>query len=222
MDNDLPVTSYTEVEENGIKVKRYNNLPIDLEDYIRFRHAVSHPWTAKSPQDAKGNQTVHFYVEDPTLVLESKITDSEMADKALLLYQTLKEDGVKRKAVLTLLAQYIKRSKPGQPFIVHQLNDGEQVIQLRELAVKKPSEFVKVAEDKSLVNKYRLQDLIRVNLLKRAGTSILVAESNEALGAGEEEAVDALFNNPANAQTLAMLKGQYDAKLAQEKQLAIK
>jgi hypothetical protein len=55
--------------------------------------------------------------------------------------------------------------------------------------------------------------MIRLNILKRYGTSIGVAESNEILGGSEEEAVANLFHSTANAQLLQTLKAQAKEKM---------
>jgi len=221
IDNDLPVTHFIEVTQGDKAVKVYN-MPIELEDYVRFRHAQSHPWTAGSPEDAKGNTTIHFYVEDPELVVKNKLSSSDLADKAITVYQQVKDDELKVKAILTVLSPFIKKKRPGEVFVADNLPFGEQIIHLRELAISKPKSFYDAATDESLAEKYRIIELIRTGLLMRAGTSILVTESKELLGVGEEAAATALFKNPANAQTLQMLKHQYDSRRREEKALTLK
>lgn len=211
LDNDLPVTYFEEREIGGEKMKAYN-LPINLEDYVCYRHAQAHPDCAPNPKTAKGNSTVMFYLEDPEETTKDAIYESELKDKALNLYQQLKDDKKKVKAVLTLLAGFLTK-KRGEIVVVDSLTDEQKIVRFRELATsdKHYKKFYEVASDPDVFNRYLITELIRVNLLKKAGTSILVTESHEVLGVNMDEAVNNLFKNPGSAQLLAALKEQYSS-----------
>jgi len=213
LDNDKPVTDYIEKEEKDKEGKpiRVYNLPINIEDYVRYRHALKHPHCAPSPELAKGNQTVDYYIEDPEKVLVNQINTVDYADKALQMYQQIRNEPKKIKMILTLLQMELPRKSAGQPVIVEKLTDEERVLYVRQLAMNKAEKFLRVAEDKFLQQKYILNELISVNLLKRAGTSILVTSSSEPLGINENDAVKNLFEDPAKAPLLALLKEEFRA-----------
>ncbi len=217
LDNDKPVTYYETREVKGDKndpdkvtsTYKVYNMPINNEDYIRYRHGIKHPWTAKSPEEAKGNQTVHFYVEDPERVMETQINELEYADKALTEYQMIKTDKDKIKQILSLLRSEIPKKHIGQVIIIDKLSDDERLIALRTLATNKPYKFYTTATDKMLKNKYLLNELISVNLLKRAGSSILVTDSGEPLGSSDAEAAKNLFEDPTKSPLVSTLKAAY-------------
>lgn len=208
-----PLSYRVEKDEAGNDKKIYYNLPIALEDYIKVKHAKGHPFCALSPKDAKGNPTIMFYIEDPDETTMDTIKESELKDNALNVYQQIKDDPKKVKAVLSLLSNLIPR-KPGEVIVVETLSDEQRKIRLREMATSERHwrPFYNMATDPDVFSRYLLNELIKANFLKRAGTSILVAESDEVLGINEQEALNNLFKNPANAQLLNALKAQMKEK----------
>lgn len=211
IDNKEAPTYYieTEVIDRDGKNIRNLNMPINVDDYIKYRHALKHPHVASSPEEAKGNQTVDYYVEDPERVMEAKVNAADYADKALIMYQQIRNEPDKIKMILSLLRAEIPRKSPGQPVIVDKLTAEESVLAIRLLALNKPTIFLRVAEDKNLRKKYLLDELISVQLLKRAGSSILVSSSGDPLGATDEDAIKNLFDDPAKAPLLSSLKESY-------------
>jgi len=212
MYNDKPVT-YVEkgVDSDGKEILKYN-MPIDVESYVRYRHGLAHPWTAPSPEAAKGNPLIKFYLEDPESVQDNALKTAEIADQAMLTYNQIKDDPKKINMIVTLLKHEL-RKKPGEiSIIVTSMNAEQKLLRARELASLKPDKFLSVATDESLKYKFLLAELIRTQLLRRAGTSIIIAESGDPIGANEEEAIDNLFKNPANTHLLGLLKGQYEQR----------
>lgn len=217
LDNDLPVTySRTEEGPDGKPIVRLNT-PLDYEDYVRYKHALGHPQMAASPELAKGNQIMKYYIEDPEMVVKFRLSATEVADQAINEYQKIKTDYDKLKAICTILSPHIKKSMPGEVFVAERYNQEELAIKARTLATEKPAVFYKAITDELLTLKYRLNELIRTGLLKRSGTSIIVAESHEVLGMGEEEAVIALFKTPSNEQLKAVLISAYKERREKEK-----
>jgi hypothetical protein len=215
LDNAKPVTWYEEHPDpfDATKQIKVYNMPENLEDYVKYRHAKGHPHCAGSPKLAKGNPTIFYYIEDPDVTVQDAVDDSDMADKASALYQQLKDDDRKMKAILTLLQHFVAK-KPGEIFVPEILKPEERKLRVRELATGKwYRQFYKTATDPEVFNKYLLVEMIRLNILKRYGTSIGVAESNEILGGSEEEAVANLFHSTANAQLLQTLKAQAKEKM---------
>jgi hypothetical protein len=212
--NEKPVTYFKEEEDPSDATKKIKvfNLPLVLEDYIKYRHIKGHPYTAQSPKSAKGNSTIMFYIEDPDETLRDNVSDSDMQDAAMNLYVQIKDDDRKMRAVLTILQNLVPK-KPGELFVPELLGPEARRLRVRELAQGKYyKQFYKTATDPNVWERFQLIEMIRFSLLKRAGTSILVAESNELLGGNEEEALTNLWKNPANAQLLELLKGQAKAK----------
>jgi hypothetical protein len=104
LDNDKPVTHFT--GNPDIPDTLRFNLPINIDHYVRYRHALKHPRVAASVDAAKGNQIVDFYIFDETTVLEATQKSNSERDKALATYiNKIKDDMGKVDRMLTLLGK---------------------------------------------------------------------------------------------------------------------
>ncbi len=54
------------------------NMPISIDDYVKYRHALAHPHCGATPQEAHGNSLVQYYIEDPEAVTKSKVDQLEI------------------------------------------------------------------------------------------------------------------------------------------------
>lgn len=190
---------------------RKDNMPLNIDDYIKFRHALAYPGTVISPSLAKGNQLAEYYFEDPTEVSSKELEQLNAADKALSDYQQIKDSPDKVEMIVTLMRHFIPK-KVGKPaVVVAHLSDTDKLIVLRELAVVQPIKFHEIATDDMLKNKYIVDELISVNLLKRVGSTIMLEETGEAIGETLKDAAAWLFS-PKQTQLLNTLKAEYKAK----------
>ncbi len=215
LDNEKPITYSETIDEpqkdQSIKKVEKKNTPINFEDYIRYRHALAFPYCAPTPDEAKGNSTKDFYIEDPEQTILDEVAKNEIKDKAMTVYQTLKTEPEKVKMVLSLLRFEIPR-KPGEVIIVNNLSPDTRLLLLRDISIKKPAVFYKTATDSKLKNKYILEELITMGLLKKIGSSIIVENTGDPLGANIDEAVYNLFEDASNAQLLGKLKAEYQER----------
>lgn len=205
-----------EVEGKPTRIVKKYNTPINVEDYIRYRHALKHPYCAGSPDEAKGNSLMHFYVEDPEQTTKARLLENEMKDKANNLYQEVKSDPRRVKMILTVLRFDVpkKQGEVGSSVNVRAMSEDDRVLRLRTLAEAKPDLFYKAGTDKILKEKYLTDELITVGLLKKVGQSVLVSDTLEVLGNTVEEAVIALFQDNRNSGLLSTLKAKYTEKVA--------
>lgn len=202
--NNLPVTH---VVKEGDVVRQ--NLPINLMDYVRYRHAIAFPYTAPSPEAASGNPLVQYFIEDPTLVLAQKINETEIKDKAMADYQQVKSDMKRVKMLVTVMKPYIKK-KPGKPLVnINNLGPDELILVLRELAIERPEKFHEFANDADLKKRYFIDELLGVGLIQRVGNSIIEKSTNTVMGDTVKEVVLFLWN-AKEATRLQRLKSEYD------------
>lgn len=213
LDNAQPITFTKEVDG-----KVLINMPLNIMDYIRYRHAIKFPYTALSPEAAEGNQLMWFYIQDPKLVLNSKISDLELKDSAMADYAQAKSDPKKVKMLVTVLKSYI-RKKPGKPPMnINNLGSDDLLIVLRELAEQRPDKFHEIANDGDLKKRYFIDELLSVGLIQRIGNSIVDKETNTNMGDTLKEVVVFLWN-PKEAARLNRLKLEYDSVHTGEKML---
>jgi len=187
------------------------NMPLNIDDYIKFRHAMAYPGTVISPTLAKGNQLAEYYFEDPTEVSTRELDELNTADQALNDYQRIKDSPDKVEMIVTLMRHWIPK-KVGKPaVVVGLLTQTEKLIVLRELAQVQPAKFHEITNDETLKNKYIVDELISVNLLKRVGSTIMLEETGDSIGESLKEAAAYLFS-PKQTQLLNNLKAAYKEK----------
>ena len=190
------------------------NLPINVKDYVIYRHACKHPDVAENKESAEKSVTKKFYMVNPEAVSADVIKTNDLEDEAMGLYFKYKDDTIKVDQILTIMGKNIKS-----------LKKEEKVVELKRLSVKNPNinefeqketleRFIKVCNDKDLESRFLIQELIGAQYLEKVGTAILIRESGEKLGDSMKEAIQ-FINNPKNSRTLNILKAQYGFKVKQ-------
>lgn len=172
-----------------------NNMPINVEHYIRCKHALGHPQVASSPELAKGNQLIQYFMYDPKAASTTAIDANQLKDNALQKYLTIKDNPKSVRMYLTLLGV--------NPATVKK---GEELIRLRALAENNPTKFMEVANNKNQTMEYTIRDMINVGVLKTVGDRILTTEGT-VIGRDMHDAVLHLLD-AQNSKSLAFLKSQ--------------
>jgi len=186
-----------------------NNPPLKPMDYVRYKHAIKHPQVAMNKDDAEKYQHVLFYVVDKALQLDNKSKLQEFEDKAQIEYLKINRDLSKVEMVLTLLGVNTRN-----------LTESDMVIQLKAQAsidsdlsdvmnTEKLQRFVAVVNDRELISKYDLMEMVRANLLERVKTKILLKESGEVIGDNLKEAV-VWLQDKANSKIVNTLYANLD------------
>jgi hypothetical protein len=216
LDNDKPVTYKEEVTGDDGKVKFIYNLPIDVDNYVRYRHGINHPFMAPSSDVASGASSVYmFYTEDPISADKAKLAASEIRDKASLAYAEIKTNEQKIDQVLTILNSKLKL-KVGEVVVLSKMSHDKKLLKVRELLERYPKELYDTISDPDIQYKYLVNRLLFFGLLIRAGSSILVQESGEALGSDVTEAAKTLFKDPTKNALAMRLKELYNEKRVQQ------
>lgn len=186
------------------------NMPIDIEDYIRWRHAKNHPWVAGSYSDAKGNQLKFFYMDDPEATLKEDTDKLVLQDKADTLWLGMKDQADKVSMMLTLMG--------GDPREYAGLRNAEQRMRndLRSRINKNVSLFISLHEDSKFETKYWLKAMLNANVVKKLGNAYIYGDNKTPLGYSEDESI-LFLENPNNADTLLLLKGMAQDVLKKSK-----
>jgi hypothetical protein len=188
------------------------NLPVNVKEYLIYRHALGHPDVAKDKAAAKRTYGKKYYIHDPEGVSIEASAINTLEDRAISLYMKHKDDPIKTDQILTMMGTPIKGLKHAQ-----------KVIALKEHAQKNPKvnefaqreafeRFIRTVEDKDLEYKYLIEEMIGAQHLRRVGNNIIYAESGTLIGENMEAAV-LYFKSPKNSRELNMLKAEYQAKL---------
>lgn len=192
--NDKPLF---EVDKNGVRT--FSQMPINLADYIRYRHIKGHPKVAGNREEAEGNSTKDFYIFDPAVAEKVTETRQDLRDEAIAIYLTIIKDpaaAVKVAQMLTLLEK--------DPRDVGTAAD--QKGELKRLAEANPKKFKDTFEDKNFENRYWVNTFVNTNVWSRAGVSRIVnKEDNKLIGNNMEEAL-AWMQDKENEELISVFK----------------
>lgn len=190
-----------------------DNMPINIQDFIKFKFIQGHPEVAKDVNEAARLSVFKkFYIHDPDKVSREAVDINTLEDKATTIYMQHKDDKIKLDQLLTMLGVNI-RTMTAEDKILKLKGFSKKDSKLNELDQKAAFDnFIKVAEDKDLEYKFLIQELIGIQHLQRVGQNIVYKETGEKLGDNMEDAV-LFLKNPKNSRDLNLLKSQYMTKV---------
>lgn len=192
LDNDKEITFFDEKQE------RYN-IPINVMEYVRYRHLIKHPWVALSETEAKRDPLKYYFVYDPTEVIMEVSKINKAKDESLNNYLKLKDNLEKVNGMLTLFKI--------DPRMYHGPNEVDQkVTRLRELAEEKPVEFNMLYADELFEEKFMLQGMLDAAIIRQIGNQFIFVETGKILGNTKEEMLY-YFKDPKNSDIVVVLKG---------------
>ena len=183
------------------------NFPLDLDDYMAYRHAIGHPTdVAPTKEDSIGNPITKFYLDDPeaTNIKELEIFTNQK--EAIAKYLQIENDTASVNMYLTNFN-----------IDVSKIREDKRSYKLKELVENEPLKFIKMVADPNIKPKYQILSCIQTNILKRVGTRILVTESSEEIGRDMEEAVQ-YWKDDINSAQVNLIKARYK-EFAKKKQL---
>lgn len=189
---------------NNDKPLAADNMPIEPEQYIRWRHATSHPQMAENKLAADRDQTKFFYFFSGEDEMDDQYELTKIKDAAMAEYLSSKGDIKKVIMVLELLAV----PKVGE------MTDKARLVAFKQEAEKQPVLFHKYCIDKDLKDKYTINLLVSAGVLQKTNAGIpeyLSEESGKPLAKGIKAMV-AWWNNPENSKDVQIFKAQYRAK----------
>lgn len=187
------------LEKDNSKAISKENMPINVEQYIRYRHAKNHPWVAGNKTEALGNPRKLFYIHDSDLQLIEDSDKLVIQDEADEIWLKIRSQPQKITQLLTSLG-FDERDYLGRNGETRKKND------LREFIDKKATEFLKVYRDDRFETKYWLKAMVQADAVQQVGTSYVIKETKKLLGKSELETV-LYIEDEANADTISYLKG---------------
>lgn len=155
-----------------------DNMPISVEEYVKYRHISGHPECAPSRDAAVGDPTKLCYVSDPTAEMDNESKRNALIDEATALYLSAKKDPAKVAKYLTLLGK--------DPDTVPK---AKHISTLKDLVVGKPQEFIDLSKDESLNFRFFLAQLVKTKIVNKVGARYVDSETNKQLGVNEKDAV---------------------------------
>lgn len=171
------------------------NLPLNIEQFIRYRQIMGHPWVGIAGED-DGNQLCRFLIYDPKKERQATKAVNEEADIALTRYIQIKQDRSKVRMYLRLTGHDLSKIIPG-----------EEVAALRTKAQSDPVNFNKAWNDPYKEHKYLIEEMVAFGLLKQIGTRLLYGQAE--IGRNLEEAV-LWLKDPHHSDSFRALRALLD------------
>lgn len=186
-----------------------NNLPKNVMDYVRWRHAAAHPLVGLDLAQAEASPgIIKFYIDDQKASVEAAKELNDWEDKALIIYSDAVRNFDKTEMLLTLMGQNIEN-----------FDESEYTLRLKKIAtlddnlsdaanLHRLKRFVAVAGDKDMQNNYEIIQMISADILQKHGMRIVIGETGAEIGATMKEAV-LWMKDKKNAKQVNILKAQY-------------
>jgi len=184
------------LETSNAKEVSEKNMPLNVMDYIRYRHIKDNPKTAESLEAAKGNMLKEFYIFDPNaerIANNKKIADR---DEANAKYASIKS---KPDVVNALLITY-----GVNPDLIL---EADRVTELSERVQKDPETLLKAMKDESLIKRATIRSMVEYKILVILDSAYYIASDKTKIGSSEDEAIIWVSDSDKNGNTVTLLLG---------------
>ena len=185
-----------------------NNFPVNIRDYLIYKHAASHPETGQTFEEAEMYQHKRFYLEDEDSLISHASGLSDKEDNARLEYYKIVDDGPKVEQMLVLLGVHTRKMKPDEKKL--ELKKFTTIDEKRTASFNetKLQRFIDISGDKRLKTKYLIEEMIRVDVLERINSKILIKETGDLIGDDLKETA-LWFEDKGNVKEVNVLKARY-------------
>lgn len=189
VDNNQPI-GWSEKKGNPL------NMPINVPQYLIYRHALKHPHIAASLEEAEVNPTKTFYMYDAKLEEEKQLAVIRERQTADGYFYALNNDEQRIKEMLLLCGiEYWN------------LTATQRQIKLKSIADEKPGKFIAAYSDELGKIKCFIRELVRFDVIETVGERYLLKESKIEIGSSLREAC-LYLNDEANSDTRRFLEAQ--------------
>lgn len=175
-----------------------DNLPLNVEQYVRYRHAKDHPWVASNRTEAQTNQLKTFYIYDPEAQEREDNDKMVLQDKADSIWLQIKSQSGKINMLLTLIGlderDYVGKNE-----------EIKKQKAVRDFIDNNASKFLDIYEADRFELRYWLKAMTTAGVVQRVGSSFVVAENKKLLGNSELEAL-LFLEDKKNDDTVMFLK----------------
>lgn len=179
-----------------------SNMPLNIMDYIRYRHALKHPQVSTNKELADGNVMIEFYIFDKTESLRKNSKKSDEKDAAYQIFLSIKPDIEKVKMMLTLLGKDPREFN----------TDSDAVTALRGIAENTPTVFTEMYATNNLEITYWIRTMVNTGILKIIGNKYFDAETDKLQANSLEELVH-FFLDEDNSDVVRLLKARMQESL---------
>lgn len=180
---------------NALESEKYKvGRPINLEQYLIYRHCLLYRDVAKDPALINGDSSLRFYIKDEAKEIEKQKKLTQERKAAMRNFIELGASDSKFNAVY--IAIIVSRNENIATALLRTATEKEHIIM--DFVNTQPDKFNKMVKDSNIVTKAFIETLIVRGELIRAEFNQQISTANgDFIGSNMNEAV-AFFNNPNN------------------------
>lgn len=192
-------------ENNDAAVSK-DNMPYDVMDYLRYKHAKGHPFMAQSKEEADSNAMKQYYIFDPSQVQTKNKKKNEALDAAMQIYLKLKDDEDQVAQMLRLLGVEPREfTGPNAPDL--------RIEALRKQAETNTKSFNEIYTTGDVVTRALVRAMQDTGILVVYGTKYYDGETKKLLTNSAEE-MYAFFNDEdSNSDAITTYKARLQEAL---------
>ena len=191
---------------NAIESEKYKvGRPVNLEEYLMYRHCLLYRDVAKDPALINGDSSLRFYIKDEAKEIEKQKKLTQERKAAMRNFVELGASPSKFNAVY--IAMIVFRNENVSEALLKSHSERELVVM--DFVNTHPDKFNKMVKDANIITKAFIETLIVRGELVRAEFNQQISTADGTfVGSNMNEAV-AFFNNPTNKE----LRDTYENKL---------
>ena len=178
--------------------------PLNLEDWIKYKFALNHPWMAGSKKEAEGAEHLQFYFEDPEAENVLKGAELELVSKAYIEYAKLDSDEDKMDWILR--GSIVKYPELGAISELTNLKSDKKKLKLAYIIEKDPQYFIDIVSDKDLLYKAEIASMVEAGVITKEGNKYINGTEN----LGSLESAIAWMKDGNNSAEYAILKARLE------------
>lgn len=176
------------------------NFPINLMDFLRYRHILNHPMVAKTKEEADSNSSKEYYIFDKSDVIKKNTLKTTEKDAAMQIYLEIKNEEKKVDDMLIVLGTD-PREFTGNDASTLKLEE------LRKKAEEEPGTFVALYQESDLDVRAWIKAMTNTGVFTMIGPKYLDGETKKLIGNTTEEVIY-FFKDEENSEVVSMLKAR--------------
>ncbi len=193
-----------------------NGYPIDVEDYVLYRHCLVLGSVANTKADSDKSQKILFYIEDPELIERNQAKEADEIVKAMTSAGEIMGSETRMRYVLSIALKELEDvwiTNPVKP--ISEFKEPQLRINIADLAQKQASTLNKLVKDPNLEVKAFLVAALNntdTGVIQYPNSDIIVFRDGSEdiqLGKNINEAVNYLKNSN-NSTTFKMIRSRVD------------
>lgn len=197
----LGMTLETGLKRDNTKDVAMDNMPLNIDHYVRWRHHRQHPKMAISREEAEGNALKEYYMFDPNAINATKSKDRKEKEAAMQIYLKLANEAEKVDMMLLLMG-FDPREFVGPD------REERKMDKLKELSENKAVDFVEVYQREDMDVAYSIESMIKCGVILQIGSRLIEADTKKLIGHNRAEAI-AYFQNPGYENDVIVLKAKW-------------